>query len=571
MPTDQEVMEIFQSRPFKTRNADEFPIEAILDLYVNPIDGLNSPFDFENTIIKGRMGSGKTMYLKANHAYYISTLVPSLIDGDAELILPVFVRMSDFQHLQEPDEIYRGVIINIVEGLTSVYERLQDSKELAAIHLGMRQLPIGMLRNNKVAEAIKRLNVLSADEYITKVGSEFGLNGGAKPTFFELSAQYRHEALAELKRKPHPGIKDVFDCYQFLLEDQAGKILLLIDEAGSLDRSFYRDDDNKQCLFEILMNQLRTASFIRTKIAVYPNSFEDMLTETRYGDVVALEDGFADTGSYRKYRKRTLTLIENYLNRGMPEGRIVRVEDMMECSPDREFGDAIEQLMYASGGNMRRMIHLLDIVMNIAYTENGRPTTITKEHAIAAIRQQAEDALSLFSVEEGEFLNGIATVCRSRGAFKFKYPNVPLYKYTSRSREYNLVKVDQPGMGRRGTVYSFDYAFAVLKDIPTHHQRDTEKIYKERSLDDGVWISRITTINKELMDNAEVPGKVDGTIDYLTERRGFIKNETGDMYYFDADSILETDRGKVLHVGKMVRFYPANVGDILRAVLVEVL
>jgi hypothetical protein len=53
---------LFYSKPFETRNGEDHPITDVLNLYVNPIDGLDSPFDFKNVIIKGRMGSGKTMY-----------------------------------------------------------------------------------------------------------------------------------------------------------------------------------------------------------------------------------------------------------------------------------------------------------------------------------------------------------------------------------------------------------------------------------------------------------------------------------------------------------------------------
>jgi hypothetical protein len=60
---------LFKKRPFKTRNADEYDLSDILSLFVNPINGLSSPVEFENSIVKGRMGSGKTMYLRANCAY----------------------------------------------------------------------------------------------------------------------------------------------------------------------------------------------------------------------------------------------------------------------------------------------------------------------------------------------------------------------------------------------------------------------------------------------------------------------------------------------------------------------
>ena len=123
-----ELRSLFQSRPFKTRNADEYDLEQVLDLFVDPIEGLTTPFDFENTIIKGRMGSGKTMYLRANHAYYLYGLVPSLLD-DSELILPVLIRLNNFQHLTEPSDIYRAVILKIVEEMTSAYLHLRYRDE----------------------------------------------------------------------------------------------------------------------------------------------------------------------------------------------------------------------------------------------------------------------------------------------------------------------------------------------------------------------------------------------------------------------------------------------------------
>ena len=106
---------IFRSRPFKVRNADEYDVTNVLGLFVSPINGLATPFDYENSIIKGRMGSGKTMYLRANHAYYLSVLVPSLIQKHDEIILPVFIRLNDFQNIKEPSEVYRAIIIKVIE------------------------------------------------------------------------------------------------------------------------------------------------------------------------------------------------------------------------------------------------------------------------------------------------------------------------------------------------------------------------------------------------------------------------------------------------------------------------
>src|SRR5690606_6264137 len=109
-------------------------------LFVNPIEGLRSPVDFENAIIKGRMGSGKTMFLRANYAYYLFNLIPRLLENE-ELILPVFIRLSDFQHIKEPAEIYRQLVIKIVEEISTIYLKLQDMKSMSTIHYGMKNIP----------------------------------------------------------------------------------------------------------------------------------------------------------------------------------------------------------------------------------------------------------------------------------------------------------------------------------------------------------------------------------------------------------------------------------------------
>src|SRR5690606_4706432 len=162
-----------------------------------------------------------------------------------------------------------------------------------------------------------------------------------------------------------------------LLEGQEGKILLLIDEAGSLDKSFFRENDDS-CFFEILMNQFRTASYIRTKIAVYPNSYSDMLTETRYGDAVILEDDVFNVQGYNRFRSRTLEMIQNYLNPNSYEVTKWDVDQFFDLEERDNLGDAIEQIIYASNGNMRRMMQLLDLTMEAAYLENTCPVKMTK-------------------------------------------------------------------------------------------------------------------------------------------------------------------------------------------------
>lgn len=567
------MQEIYKKRPFKTRNADEYNLSDILSLFVNPIEGLRSPIDFENSIIKGRMGSGKTMFLRANYAYYLFNIIPRLIERE-ELILPVFIRLSDFQHIKEPNEIYRQLIIKIVEELSTIYLKLQDLKSMANIHYGMKNIPTDIHFDHKIKSTAKQLLKLGSDEYVEKLSSEFGIEGQAKYSFFGLSANYSKTNVIELKKKQNPGINDIVAIYDLLLKDSDGKILLLIDEAGSLDRQFFKNDDNDS-FFEIFMNQLRTSNFIRTKIAVYPNSYSDILTETRYGDIVQLEEDINSKESYLKYRTKVESIIFNYLNfdfYGENEGERISPDTLFEMNKNK-LGDSIEQLINGSAGNYRRLIHLLDQAMNEAYISNNGVGKVKIEDTISALNNHCQSILTLFSAPEKEFIHSIAKVCKNRSTYRFKFPNngQALFKYLSKSQEYNILNILEAGLGRKGTTYSFDYSYCINQDLTTHLIVGTEKIDKDRSYLSGDWVTRNVTIDDELIKQTEMPGKITGEFDFINEGSGFIKDGEGKQYFFRTDYILESDKNKQKYPGKEIIFYPWKSGDILIATEIEIL
>jgi hypothetical protein len=561
---------LYRSRPFKTRNADEYNLSDILSLFVNPIDGLSSPLDFENSIIKGRMGSGKTMYLRANYAYYLFNLVPRLIE-QRELILPVFIKLSDFQHLKNSSDIYKALIIKIVEELSTIYLRLQDAREMANIHLGMKKLKSDILFDDKLKNTSKQLLQLGSEEYIQKIGVEFGLNAKGSYRFVEASASFKENEVVEIKQKRNPGIGDIYLAYDTLLKDSGGKILLLIDEAGSLDKTFFRVENGGESLFEVFMNQLRTTDYIRTKVAIYPNSYSDILTETRYGDVISLEEDIDTLENYKNYRQRVEGIIENYLNIEFETPQI-KVAELFQFEDDEE-GDPIEELINGSGGNYRRLIQLLDSAMNEAFKRHGGRGKIEHQDAILTLQKHCQQQLSLFSDLEREHLLSLAKVCKSRSTYRFKYlyNAQVLYKYMTKSQEFNLVKVVEAGTGRRGTTYAFDYAYCVLNDLPTHYVRQSEKIDKFRSLRNGEWITRVTNINNEVIAQAEIPNKIDGEISYLTNGKGFIKGLDENEYFFSSQYIIDSDSTKAIWVNKKVRFNPSLLGDSRMATDIEIL
>ena len=561
--------DIYLKRPFKTRNADEFELSEILHLFVNPLDGLTTPFDYENSIIKGRMGSGKTMYLRANYAFYLYGILPALQNND-QIILPVLIRLSDFQHINEPSSIYRSIIIKVIEELSSIYEDLQDIVNLGRIHLGMKSLAGDPRYAQKLKHTLKQLISLGSEEFVERITNETGAKGGIKPQFFELSAEYRQSTMTEIKQKPNPGIKDIEGCYKNLFGDYENtKILLLIDEAGALDKRFFRGEENNS-FFEILMNQFRTAQFIRTKIALYPHSYSDVLTETRYGDFIRLEENIYNEEGYKSLRKRTLDIISNYIS---DTDTKIAAQDLFQVAENKIHGDGIEQLIYASNGNVRRLIQLLDASMSAAYQDNLGNGKVLKEHAINALKSHSNAAEAQYTEVDKNFLNPLIAVCKTRGTFKFQFPSMSpvLSKFTTKSQEFNLISILEIGSGRKGTTYAFDYAFCVHHDIPTHYLRGSEKIDRNRSLDEGEWISRITTISQELIAQANIAGKIEGTIEWVVDDNAFVKGDDLKMYYTNRKHIIDDDLTKQFIIGKRVRFYPVSIEDALMAVTIEIL
>ena len=354
MLASQELLSIYESRPFKIRNADEFNLNSVLDLFVDPTDGLSSPFDYVNTIIKGRMGSGKTMYLRANYAYYLYTLIPSLLDN-SDIILPIYIRLSDFQNITSPTEIYKSIIIKIVKEMTSVYLNFKDTQRLADLHNGMQSLSFKFANpDEKIQKMVSELSKLTADEYVecsSKVLSgEVGLTGD----FCSLSAQYSKQVEIQLKKKPNPGIEEVVSAYETLLKPFNGSLLVLFDEVGSVNKSFFKEHDDIS-MFETLMNQLRTLSYVRTKVAIYPQTYSDILPETRYGDAVILQDDIKNDRGYMVFENRGISLVEKYIiNFAQVD---CNIEDIFEITPDQM--EILEQIINASSGNMRRYVCLL--------------------------------------------------------------------------------------------------------------------------------------------------------------------------------------------------------------------
>lgn len=562
--------DLIYKRPFQTRNADEFSDKNILEVFVDPTIGVSGPFEYGNEIIKGKMGTGKTMYLRANYIYYLSTLVPSLME-QAPIILPIYIKLSDFQNICDAKTIYNNIIIRLVYEILNTCKKLQSAEELFKLHTGIKKSYFDAWFNRTAQkDVLDKISKLSAEEYVEQISKELRTSGTLGNNFVSACGSYEKTDFIELKKKGVPQISDFVSTYDSLLRPINAKLLILFDEVGSINKSFFEENGNSS-YFEILMNQLRTLDFVRTKIAIYPHTFADILTETRYGDIILLEDDIYTKDGYDAFLAKTITLIEKYLSTSAEENIIA--ENVFDIS--KENMQLIEQIIYASDGNMRRMVHLLDSTLDECYKRCQAKEKANIIDALSAMKKQASQMMRLYYGDDLDFLNTLTATCKKRSAYRFKFPNKSpiLLKYTNKSSEYNIIKIKEIGSGRRGTTYWFDYSYCVYADIPTHYKYNSEAIARTRSFTEGDWITTVTKITDELLYQTQLPGKIEGTISYLNSERtaGFISDGQRDDIFFRADFVIDSDKQSILTTKRKVRFFLVPIDNSLTAREIELL
>ncbi len=351
---NKRLQEICELRPFRTRNADEYSLAEIFTLFVDPQKSLINPFDFENNIIKGRMGSGKTMFLRANYAYYQYTLVPSLLDG-IDPIIPIYIKLSDYQNITDHKKLYERILLRIIKEMVDSFSHLKNSQKLASLHNSFIELPKKFLNaDSRLSGVIDIYKALTATEFTEKVSTAMSGQVGLKWNVFTALAGIEKKYESIYKNDTTPSVEHISYIYDQLLKVQNGKILILFDEAGSIHKNFFKGTADTPSYFEILMNQLRTMEYLRVKIAIYPQTVSDVLTETRYGDVVFLQENIHDLKGYRSFYSRTVNLLNKYIQNALKSEF-----DISEIFKESE--DPIEHLINASNGNMRRLIQLIDM------------------------------------------------------------------------------------------------------------------------------------------------------------------------------------------------------------------
>lgn len=163
--------QVMEDRPFKVRNADEFDLAEVLHRFINPRSKLYSPFEYESSILRGKKGTGKTMYLRANYALYQYDVYAAIMEGRRPHV-PIFLSLSQFQHITDVDDLYRRIMFALCENLVLSYQNLFDSNYMRGVHLGMQTLPAYYFSAAKIRDAGKELLRMNVENYVQTIEAQ---------------------------------------------------------------------------------------------------------------------------------------------------------------------------------------------------------------------------------------------------------------------------------------------------------------------------------------------------------------------------------------------------------------
>lgn len=489
-----DLKKIYLAKPFEIKNADEYDSDSILDLFINSTDRINEPFAYSNSIIKGKSGSGKTMFLRASYQYFLCILAPALMSGK-NIILPIYIRMSDFQNLRNPEQIYFAAIVKIVEEIVGVRKYLESKEALGILNTRAHQLEVDWIKNPEHKEILEKLQKSTAEEYTKSITRNNTAKGKIRAAFLEIYADYNEKVVTEIKHTNRPDITLIDDAYRVLLEPYKGKILILFDGINALDKSFFAASTDSKSYFEMLMDQLLRRNYIRTKIAVYPHSFADILRGSRFGNIVELGLSVVDNcDQYKAFMETTVLLIEKYVKNICNIN--CKAEDIFEIAEGKQL--LIEQLVNASNGNMRRLVHIIDSSMELAYDRNHGEERVTVEDVLKALKIQGKEIEPPLGEWEEADLRKLVWQCCSAKTNKFILPREYTIntRYISESEEENIIQIIGTDSSGNNLKYCFDYAYCVYKDIPTHFKKGTEQVDSTRSGLSGVPIEKVAVIEE---------------------------------------------------------------------------
>ena len=301
--------------PFAVSNAEKISIDMITKLFVQDEERHRSALRLSgDAIIRGSRGSGKTMCLRYLDWFGQDEFHRAISDRKTAECFPVFINLGQL-HVTDVEgnvsKIMKCAETMIVEQTIDSLEKVCDSLQSAEFRNAMHRCK-------------QRYSILKNQE-----GSR----------------------IAQLGKSISEHLCRYFD-----------HILLLIDEIAPIfPKVFFQDVQNG---YGRWMNSIRNSGPFNTRIAVYPNDVADTLNEERFGTVVNLEFNPREHKDYEAFRRYAIKIFDQYLSsvaadRNAPP----TIRSILELS-ESQYGDGLEQLLYASNGSSRRLVRLFEKVRN---------------------------------------------------------------------------------------------------------------------------------------------------------------------------------------------------------------
>ncbi len=521
------------ANPFKNISAEDINDEDILEVFIFNEELYLDVFNVNNSIVRGEKGTGKTMLLKAIYNFYNYKAVVDIKQEKKIKCMPIYVNLAHFSQIDNKNELYRRLILKIIEEFFLAHRKIQD---LNFNENWFVKLTSWIKEIFKDDDLERNFQMMTAEEVKEVFGnksiSEFTMGQKLLSASMKLEENYT----AEIKRDQYVGVTSIQEMFQKYLSEICDSVLIIFDEVSSLDKTFFKGDAESESMYIKFLNQLRTTPGIYYKVSIYPHHYSDVLEETRYGKSINLNFNVYNEDHMPSNRKLIKKTIMSYVNAYKMDKQsyekletfvdVLNVSDeeyneMFTGNDSENLGDSIEQIVFGSRGSYRRIMQICSESFNLVAKESANGDLfVTKEIVLKVLSSMGRDMMEKFSPEEQQKISNIAKVCRKRTRYKFNYPynSLEMGKLLNKGSQDNILYLEKEGKGRAAAAYEFDYSFCVYADLTTHLLRHVERGAKSRSFSNGKLNTRTAKVTA---DDINALDGVRGSIYFVNEDRGF--------------------------------------------------
>jgi len=575
--------------PFVYISAEDLEESEVLDLFVSDQPSTLEIFSYNvNNIIRGRWGSGKTMCLRAVETYSFSQAILDLTEKGRTPVIPVLVNLSELSDISDPVEINRELILLVIRNLLRTGHTIEDYVRQRT-WFGRFKTWRDKLTDAGLYGQDARFTELSADKVIEQTQRAYKVGSKLKARkFLDVLAEYSGSYTETIESSQRVSISNLTNLYHEALRPYCDNVLLLLDEVGSLQSSFFATRGDDRSYYDNLVNNLRSNKNIHYKLGVYPEHYSDTLQESRYGTRISLDYQLRDKKSYSRYKALCMTILKRYLRSAQRLGderelknfigihnetRDSRYSEISQC--EEGVGNALEQLCFGSGGIVRRLLSLSNRAMSAAAQKMPKSPFVSRNVVTEVLERSGKELLKRHSdIERGQ-VNELAVKCKNGGTYRFRskiQAKAVLRPFLSKTQQDSILRIAEFGGDEGRSIYEFDYSFCVASGIPTHEHYDKQSLCHGRTLSHAKWITKTVDASEIIL---KISGGGRGRIRTFFDDRGygFIQYDaTRDELFFHKNDILNLDEVCTNRlIGATVRFALGEgaEGPKARSIIVE--